>query len=79
MMNRITQYRLQAGLSPADVSRLLKIPSGIVDRWERGELKPPAWVESMLYDRIQRDRRQAFRKKQRTRMAGPNTCRGWRP
>ncbi len=79
MMNRITQYRLQAGLSPSDVSRILKIPSGIVDRWERGELKPPAWVESLLFDRIQRDRRQELAKRQRTRMAGPALRRGWRP
>ncbi len=79
MMNRITQYRMQAGLSPADVSRILRIPSGIVDRWERGELKPPAWVESMLFDRIQREKKQDLQKRQRTRMTGPNTRQRWRP
>ena len=48
MMNRITQYRLQTGWSKEDLSRLFSIAPRIVERWERGELPPPAWVEAMI-------------------------------
>lgn len=55
MMNRITQYRLQTGWSTEDLSRLFSIPPRIVERWERGELTPPAWVESMVERRAREE------------------------
>ena len=41
MMNRIKQYRLAAGLTPADISAMFKIPYRTVQKWEKGELVPP--------------------------------------
>lgn len=58
MMNRITQYRMQAGWSASDISRRFQIPARIVECWERGELVPPAWVEQRIRQEIQAERRQ---------------------
>ena len=52
IVNRITQYRMAAGLSPADISSMFKIPYGIVQKWERGELKPPAWAENQIITKL---------------------------
>lgn len=58
MMSRITQYRLRHGWSKENLSRLFSIPARIVERWERGELTPPAWAEAMIERRA---REEAFR------------------
>lgn len=53
MMNRIKQYRLAAGLTPADISAMFKIPYRTVQKWEKGELVPPAWAEAQIVNRLQ--------------------------
>lgn len=63
MMNRITQYRLQTGWSKEDLSRLFSLPPRIVERWERGELTPPAWVEAMIERRAREEARRRQKKK----------------
>lgn len=63
MMNRITQYRLQTGWSKEDLSRLFSIAPRIVERWERGELTPPAWVEAMIERRAREEVRRQQTKK----------------
>lgn len=52
IVNRITQYRMAAGLSPADISSMFKIPYQIVQKWEKGELKPPAWAEQQIITKL---------------------------
>ena len=58
MLNRIKQYRLAAGLTPADISSMFKIPYRTVQKWEKGELTPPAWAEQQIITRLQAARRQ---------------------
>lgn len=52
IVNRITQYRTAAGLSPADISSMFKIPYRIVQQWEKGETKPPAWAEQQIINKL---------------------------
>ena len=58
MLNRIKQYRLAAGLTPADISSMFKIPYCTVQKWEKGELIPPAWAEQQIISRLQTSRQQ---------------------
>ena len=74
MANRITMYRMQAGWSPDDLSRLFKIPPHTVKRWERGELTPPAWVEQLIRRRMETEH-QNTRQKGNPRPGAPDTKR----
>lgn len=58
MINRIKQYRLQAGLTPQAVSAMFKIPYDTIIKWEKEELTPPPWAEEMVVN--------ALRKKSKT-------------
>ena len=58
MLNRIKQYRLTAGLTPADISSMFKIPYRTVQKWEKGELLPPVWAEQQIITRLQAGLRQ---------------------
>ena len=74
MANRITMYRMQAGWSPDDLSRLFKIPPHTIERWERGELTPPVWVEQLIRRRMEIER-QNTRQKGNSRRAATDTKR----
>ncbi|MBE6095876.1 MAG: hypothetical protein E7199_10585 [Schwartzia succinivorans] len=76
MMNRMMAECRAAGLSASDVSSRFKIPAGVVSRWERGELRPPAWVESMVRSFLADERRKNYEKSRRGQAAG--TRRGWK-
>ena len=76
MMNRMMAECRAAGLSASDVSSRFKIPAGVVSRWERGELRPPAGVESMVRSFLADERRKNYLKGRRGQNAGPQ--RGWK-
>lgn len=77
MMNRMMAECRAAGFSAADVSSRFKIPAGVVSRWERGELRPPAWVESMVRNFLADERRKNYAKSRRGQ-AAVGTKRGWK-
>ena len=77
MMNRMMAECRAAGLSASDVSSRFKIPAGVVSRWERGELRPPAWVESMVRDFLADERRKNYAKSRRGQSA-VGARRGWK-
>lgn len=54
MINRIKQYRLQAGLTPQAVSAMFKIPYDTVIKWEKEELTPPPWAEEMVVNALRK-------------------------
>lgn len=54
MINRIRQYRLQAGLTPQAVSAMFKIPYDTIIKWEKEELTPPPWVEEMVVNALRK-------------------------
>ena len=61
-------------LTPDDLSRLFKIPPHTIERWERGELTPPAWVEQLIRRRMEIER-QNTRQKGNSRRAATDTKR----
>lgn len=79
MMNRITAYRLQTGWSKEDLSRLFSIPPRIVERWERGELTPPAWVEAMVERRAHEEARRKPAKNAKARPRMIKEAKEWPP
>lgn len=54
MINRIKQYRLQAGLTPQAVSAMFKIPYDTIIKWEKEELTPPPWAEEMVVNALRK-------------------------
>ncbi len=76
MMNRMMAACHAEGLSASDSSGRFKIPLGVVKRWERGELRPPAWVERMVTDALADERKQRYLKSRRGR-TGPVRL-GWK-
>lgn len=54
MINRIKQYRLQAGLTPQAVSAMFKIPYNTIIKWEKEELTPPPWAEEMVVNALRK-------------------------
>ena len=64
-MNRVTQYRIQAGWSPNELSSIFKVPAGIVNKWEHGELEPPAWIEERIRAKMMEEQKKRFSKKKR--------------
>lgn len=77
MMNHMMAECRAAGLSASDVSSRFKIPAGVVTRWERGELRPPAWVERMVRDFLADERRKNHLKSRRGQSA-INVRQGWK-
>ena len=77
MMNRMMAECRAAGLSASDVGSRFKIPAGVVSRWERGELRPPAWVERMIRDFLADERRKHYMKGRRGQGAA-NLTQGWK-
>jgi len=79
-MNRVTQYRLQAGWSPSDISSIFRIPYGIVNKWEHGELTPPAWIEERIRARAMTAQKERVAKKsRRPHPSQGDPKRRWRP
>ncbi len=77
MMKRMMAECRAAGLSASDVSSRFKIPAGVVTRWERGELRPPAWVESMVRNFLADERRKNHLKSRRGQGTA-NVRQGWK-
>ena len=77
MMNRMMAECRAAGFSAADIGSRFKIPAGVVSRWERGELRPPAWVERMIRDFLADERRKNYMKGRRGQGAA-NLKQGWK-
>lgn len=50
----IKKAREAAGLTQAEMSRLLGIPRRTVESWDMGERKPPAYVEALIVEKLQR-------------------------
>ena len=79
MMNRMMATCRAAGMSASDISSRFRIPAGIVSRWERGELKPPAWVERMVFDFLADERKKQYRKGRRQSGSGRGAApSGWK-
>lgn len=81
MMNRVTQYRIQAGWSPNELSSIFKVPAGIVNKWEHGELEPPAWIEERIRAKMMEEQKKRFSKKKRrpNPLTSGDPTRRWRP
>ena len=77
MMNRMMAECRAAGFSAADIGSRFKIPAGVVSRWERGELRPPAWIESKVRDFLADERRKNHLKSCRGQ-SGVNMRQGWK-
>lgn len=77
MMNRIMAECRAAGVSASDIGSRFKIPAGVVTRWERGELRPPAWVERMVRDFLAEERRKNYLKGRRGQNS-LNVRQGWK-
>lgn len=73
MMNRMMAACRAAGMTASDVASRFKIPAGVVSRWEKGTLLPPAWVERMVFDELRAERRRAYKKSR-----GETVKREWR-
>lgn len=50
----ITEYRIAAGLSRAEMSRQFKIPIRTLENWESGVRKPPEWAELLILEKLER-------------------------
>ena len=50
----IKEARQAAGLTQAEMSKLLGIPRRTVESWDMGERKPPAYVEALIVEKLQR-------------------------
>ena len=77
MMNRMMAECRAAGFSAADIGSRFKIPAGVVSRWERGKLRPPAWIESKVRDFLADERRKNHLKACRGQ-SGANVRQGWK-
>ena len=50
----IKEARQAAGLTQAEMSKLLGIPRRTVESWDMGERKPPAYVEALIVEKLRR-------------------------
>lgn len=50
----IKAAREAAGLTQAEMSKLLGIPRRTVESWDMGERKPPAYVEALIVEKLRR-------------------------
>lgn len=48
----IKETRIRAGLSRADMSKLLEIPHRTIEDWEYEKRNPPVWVEKMILETL---------------------------
>ncbi|WP_462332520.1 helix-turn-helix domain-containing protein [Schwartzia sp. (in: firmicutes)] len=79
-MNNVTRYCRQAGLSPQDLTNKLRIPAPVVDKWEKGELTPPVWVEKKIFELAKEERMRKMKLHRRPRVQpGSDPKRRWRP
>ena len=79
-MNNVSRYCRQAGLSSQDLISKLRIPAPVVDKWEKGELVPPAWIEQKVFDLAQKERTRQLKQNRRPRVQpGSDPKRRWRP
>lgn len=52
-MNRIKEARLAAGLTQKEMSAQFEIPLRTIEDWERGNRKPPAYVEKLIIEKLE--------------------------
>ena len=60
MLNAVQLASRQDGVSAADISRTFQIPMKTVQSWEKGDKRPPAWVESKITSYVQQLRRDRY-------------------
>lgn len=53
-MNRIKEARLKSGMSQQKMSDTLEIPKVTIEQWETGKRKPPAYVEKLIIEKLER-------------------------
>lgn len=51
---RIKELRMAMGLTIKDVSRILLAPYRTIQDWDRGERRPPDWLENIVLDELKR-------------------------
>ena len=49
----IKEYRLRAGLSRAEMSRMFEIPVRTLENWEAGVSAPPHWAEKLIVEKLE--------------------------
>lgn len=52
MEETIKEKRLRAGISRAEMSRILDIPIRTLENWESGTNRPPEWAEKMIIEKL---------------------------
>lgn len=52
-MNKLQEARKAAGLSQAEMAKLLDIPKRTIENWEAGTRKPPVYVEKLIIEKLQ--------------------------
>ena len=55
-MNKLQEARKAAGLSQAEMAKLLDIPKRTIENWEAGTRKPPGDVEKLIIEKLQQMR-----------------------
>lgn len=50
----IKEARKNAGLTQRQMSELLNIPRRTIEDWDSGKSYPPAWVEALLLEKLER-------------------------
>lgn len=50
----IKEARKAAGLTQADVCKLIGIPKRTIEAWETGDRTPPPYVERLVIDALKR-------------------------
>jgi DNA-binding transcriptional regulator YiaG len=49
----IKEARIAANLTQKQLSDMLEIPLRTIESWEGGQRKPPAYVESLIVEKLQ--------------------------
>lgn len=53
-MNKIKEARQTAGITQQIMSDLFEIPKRTIEAWETGERNPPAYVEKLIVEKLER-------------------------
>lgn len=53
-MTKIAQERRAAGLTQAEMGKIMDIPKRTIEAWEMGERKPPKYVERLIIQELKR-------------------------
>ena len=61
-LNDIKRARMLAGISQAQMSKLLDIPLRTIENWETGDRKPPAYVEKLVIEKLERMKSESDKK-----------------